>query len=103
MATAKECKDDVQACRGGGLGVVRTLDARFELPPGLANATPVSKLGGSGDLSFISLNVWNQFLNDFGIIDKKSKFLKQSDLDTLFITIDSAASRVQQQSGVPFA
>lgn len=57
----------------------------------------VGASGGSGDLGFISLNVWNQFLIDFSIIDQKSKFLKQSDLDTLFISIDSAANRVQQQ------
>ena len=55
----------------------------------------VGASGGSGDLSFISLNVWNQILIDFSIIDQKSKFLKQSDLDTLFITIDSQANRVQ--------
>ena len=53
--------------------------------------------GGSFDLSFLSLNLWNQFLIDFSIINQKSKFLKQSDLDTLFITIDSHAARVQQE------
>ena len=53
--------------------------------------------GGAQDLSFISLNVWTQFLNDFNIVDQKSKFLKQSDLDTLFISIDSHAARVMTQ------
>lgn len=38
-----------------------------------------------------------QFLSDFKLVDNKSKFCKQSDLDTLFITIDSLAARVQQQ------
>ena len=56
----------------------------------------VGASGGTGDLSFISLNVWTQFLLDFDIVDRNSKFLKQSDLDTLFITIDSLAARVQQ-------
>ena len=50
-----------------------------------------------GDMSNISLNLWTQFLNDFNLIDRKSKFCKQSDLDTLFVTIDSLASRVQAQ------
>jgi hypothetical protein len=49
----------------------------------------------SGDVRFISLNSFTQFAIDFKIVDKKSKFLKQSDLDTLFIAIDSIAARVQ--------
>ena len=49
----------------------------------------------SGDVRFISLNSFTQFAIDFAIVDKKSKFLKQSDLDTLFIAIDSIAARVQ--------
>ena len=57
----------------------------------------VGASGGAGDISFLSLNLWNQFLIDFSIINQKSKFLKQSDLDTLFITIDSMAARVQAE------
>lgn len=53
--------------------------------------------GGGGDISFLSLNTWTQFVLDFGLVDKKSKFCKQSDMDTLFITIDGAAGRAQQQ------
>ena len=53
--------------------------------------------GGSGDISFLSLNTWTQFVLDFGLVDKKSKFCKQSDFDTLFITIDGVAARAQQQ------
>lgn len=51
---------------------------------------------GSADLCNISLNLWTQFLIDFKLIDQKSKFLKQSDLDTLFITIDTIAARAQK-------
>ena len=57
----------------------------------------VGASGGSGDLSYITLNIWNNFLLDFSIIDQKSQFLKQSDLDTLFISIDSHAARVQAE------
>ena len=34
---------------------------------------------------------------DFGLVDKKSKFCKQSDLDTMFISIDACAARLHAQ------
>ena len=49
------------------------------------------------DVNNLALNMWTMFTTDFALADKKSKFCKQSDLDTLFITIDGVAARNQKQ------
>ena len=41
--------------------------------------------------------IWTAFVNDFELASRKSKFCKQSDLDTLFITIDTRAAKNQQE------
>jgi hypothetical protein len=57
----------------------------------------VGASGGSADVSFLSLNMWTQFIMDFDLVSNRSKFCKQSDLDTLFISIDSLAGRVHAE------
>jgi hypothetical protein len=48
------------------------------------------------DLMFWYLNQWIQFVEDCKISDNKSKFLKKSDLDRLFIAVDTKAAMTQQ-------
>ena len=40
---------------------------------------------------------WTLFLGDLGIVSKKSKFCKTSDLDLIFIAIDAKATRVHRK------
>lgn len=49
------------------------------------------------DLSQLYLNEWSQFVMDFKIADNKSKFCKKSDLDRLFIQVDSKAALNYQE------
>ena len=57
------------------------------------------------DLCFMGLNQWSQFVDECNVADNKSKFLKKSDLDRLFIAIDTKAAMSQQkkQAGSPSA
>ena len=48
------------------------------------------------DVAYLYLNEWSQFVTDFGIASNKSKLLKKSDLDRLFIAVDTRADRYQQ-------
>ena len=48
------------------------------------------------DICFMYLNQWSQFVDDFKLASNKSKFLKKSDLDRLFIAVDTKAALVQQ-------
>ena len=48
------------------------------------------------DICFMSLNQWTQFIEECKLADNKSKFLKKSDLDRLFIAIDTKAAMTQQ-------
>ena len=45
----------------------------------------------------VSINAWEQFLNDFKFVHPKSKFCKRSDLDLIFVSVDSACERLLQQ------
>ena len=47
---------------------------------------------GSSDVSAMGLNEWSEFVSDFKLADKRSKFLKSSDLDRLFIAVDTQAA-----------
>ena len=49
------------------------------------------------DLFGIAFNEWTQFVNDHKLASKRFKFCKKSDLDRLFIVIDSASSRYWEQ------
>ena len=49
------------------------------------------------DISFMSLNQWSQFVDECKITDNSHKFLKKSDLDRLFIAIDTKAAMTQQK------
>lgn len=49
------------------------------------------------DLSQMYLNDWSQFLEDFELVDNKSQFCKKSDMDRLFIQVDSKAALNMQE------
>lgn len=51
---------------------------------------------GGLDICFMSLNQWSLFAIECGIADNRSKNLKTSDLDRLFIAIDTKAAMTQQ-------
>ena len=40
-----------------------------------------------GNMHALGLNVWTQFLTDFNLVQKRSKFCKQSDMDRLFLAV----------------
>ena len=46
------------------------------------------------ETQYIYLNQWSQFINDCGLASNKSKFCKKSDMDRLFIAVDTKASMV---------
>ena len=54
-----------------------------------------------GNLHTISMNGWSQFTNDFKLVNQRSKFMKRSDLDLLFVSVDSATDKMiaQMQAG----
>ena len=46
------------------------------------------------ETQYVFLNQWSQFINDCGLASNKSKFCKKSDMDRLFIAVDTKASMV---------
>ena len=50
-----------------------------------------------GNMHALGLNVWTQFLTDFNIVQKRSKFCKQSDMDRLFLAVDTASTRLEKK------
>jgi hypothetical protein len=44
------------------------------------------------DVSFLYLNEWSRFVDDFGLANNKSKNLRKSDLDRIFIAVDTKAA-----------
>ena len=48
------------------------------------------------DISFLYLNQWSQLVDELQIANNKSKFLKKSDTDRLFIAVDTQAAMKQQ-------
>lgn len=48
---------------------------------------------GRSDIGAISFNHWSAFCTDYAIMSKGSKFCKRSDLDRLFLAIDSMSAR----------
>lgn len=52
----------------------------------------------NGSIHSISMNAWELFLNDFNLVDPKSKFCKRSDLGLLFISVDSATEKMLRNS-----
>jgi len=48
------------------------------------------------DLKFLFLNQWSQFVDDCGLADNRSKALRKSDLDRLFIAVDTQAALTRQ-------
>lgn len=50
-----------------------------------------------GDISTIGLNQWSLFLEDFKLVQRKSKFCKRADMDRIFIAVDTASARLEAQ------
>ena len=50
-----------------------------------------------GNMHALGLNVWTQFLTDFNLVQKRSKFCKQSDMDRLFLAVDTASTRLEKK------
>ena len=44
------------------------------------------------DVKFLFLNQWSQFVDDCRLADNRSKTLRKSDLDRLFIAVDTQVS-----------
>ena len=51
------------------------------------------------DMSAMGMNEWSEFISDFRIADKRSKFLKKRDLDMLFVTVDAQAALYAKRNG----
>lgn len=49
------------------------------------------------EVNFLYLNEWSAFVDEFGIADNKSKFCKKSDMDRLFIAVDTKAFLVREE------
>ena len=56
-----------------------------------------ASMGGSSILT-IGLNQWTQFLVDFKLVQKKSKYCKKSDMDRVFIAVDTASAKLEAQN-----
>lgn len=54
-----------------------------------------ASISGGDDLQFVTLNGWSEFCSDCGLVNKKSKFCKRSDLDAVFLEADAMAARDQ--------
>lgn len=50
-----------------------------------------------GDVTYIFFNQWAQFVDDCGLASNKSKFCKKSDMDRLFIAVDTKAAILSMQ------
>jgi len=47
-----------------------------------------------GDMHYIELNQWTQFVSDIDVVDNSKKsYCKKADFDTMFIAVDAAAAR----------
>ena len=49
------------------------------------------------EVNFLYLNEWSAFVDELGIADNKSKFCKKSDMDRLFIAVDTKTEMVQKE------
>ncbi|KOO23697.1 flagellar associated protein [Chrysochromulina tobinii] len=49
------------------------------------------------EVNFLYLNEWSAFVDELGIADNKSKFCKKSDMDRLFIAVDTKTEMVHKE------
>ena len=53
---------------------------------------------GSSDIGAIGFNQWSNFVTEYGLMSKSSKFCKRSDCDRMFLAIDSMSARREKDA-----
>jgi hypothetical protein len=48
------------------------------------------------EVSYLTLNAWSQLVDECRLTDSRSEFAKRSDMDTIFIGVDTSAARASQ-------
>ena len=70
----------------------------FETISHRLKSTHVARSDPASMLADLHLNAWTQFAKDFHLTSNSSKFCKQSDIDRLFIAVDSASKHQEKEA-----